>query len=219
MRGLDFGYSQTKWVSEQIVLKAIDQGIDARIYRPAFLSASRYGYSVAGDVIVRTLAYMIRHQLSVTAENQLSILPVDVCAQNIVAIASIDDPGARIFHLTADKYYTMRAACECLTERYGYKFDYVDVGTFIEHMNKWCTPSETLFPLLAFFRTNSGKLNGLREKRYDNANLRLVRKISDHLLPEPCLKDIMEYIVQSLRKERLIAPTAEMQANERSEWL
>ena len=34
MEHLDFGYSQSKWVSEQVVLNAMQQGLQARIFRP-----------------------------------------------------------------------------------------------------------------------------------------------------------------------------------------
>jgi thioester reductase-like protein len=45
MQGLDFGYIQSKWVAEQLVAKAEQRGINARIYRPAFISASRQAHS------------------------------------------------------------------------------------------------------------------------------------------------------------------------------
>ena len=31
---LDDGYSQSKWVAEQLVIKAMDRGLPAAIYRP-----------------------------------------------------------------------------------------------------------------------------------------------------------------------------------------
>ncbi|MGH3159853.1 MAG: thioester reductase domain-containing protein, partial [Streptosporangiaceae bacterium] len=61
MTGLDFGYAQTKWVSEQLVLQAREQGIDARIYRPAFITASSAGFGHSTDIVVRLLAFMIKY--------------------------------------------------------------------------------------------------------------------------------------------------------------
>jgi len=43
MENLDFGYAQSKWVAEQLVLAAQQHGLDARIYRPSLISASTNG--------------------------------------------------------------------------------------------------------------------------------------------------------------------------------
>jgi thioester reductase-like protein len=67
MADLDFGYAQTKWVAEQLVLAARSQGVDARIYRPAFVSASIGGMGHRADVAVRMLAFMINHGIAAFA--------------------------------------------------------------------------------------------------------------------------------------------------------
>ncbi len=206
MRGLDFGYAETKWVAERLVQEAIGRGLDARIYRPSLITASRRGHYVREDLLVRVLSYMIRHKLSVDALNQLSFLPVDVCAQNIVSLARLDNPGTRVFHLTADHYYSMQMACQRITDRCGYAFKYVDIESFINHMNRHCGPDDILFPLLVFFRTNRHKINLMRNKRYDNANYRAARAKSDQILPEPDLVDTMEWIIQFLQREKIVSP-------------
>jgi Male sterility protein len=48
MAGLDFGYAQTKWVAEQLVLSAQAMGLDVRIYRPSLISACQATVSVTG---------------------------------------------------------------------------------------------------------------------------------------------------------------------------
>ncbi len=42
MELLDFGYSQTKWVAEQVVADARNKGLPVRIFRPALVSPVRY---------------------------------------------------------------------------------------------------------------------------------------------------------------------------------
>ena len=209
MQGLDFGYTQSKWVSEQLIVQASALGLDARIYRPAFVTASRHGHYAREDILARVLSYMIRHGVSVDAGNQLSLLPVDVCAQNIVALALIDDPGARVFHLTTDGYYTMEMACRCITDRYGYEFEYVGIASMVDHMNRFCGPDDVLFPLVAFFRSNSHKIDSMRDKRYDNRNYRAARARSTRAWPEPALADTMTWLVEFLRREHLIPPVAD----------
>jgi thioester reductase-like protein len=208
MEGLDFGYPQSKWVAEQLVVGASALGLDVRIYRPAFITASRHGHYVREDVLVRVFSYMIRHGLSVDAANQLSMVPVDVCAQNVVALAELDDPGARVFHLTADNYCTMQMACECITERYGYEFEYVGISELVDQMKRRCGPDDILFPLVAFVRTNSRKIASMGGKRYDSRNYRTARAKSTRTIPEPALADSVGWIVEFLRRHHLIPPVA-----------
>jgi thioester reductase-like protein len=204
MLGLDFGYIQSKWVAEQLVKQASARGLQTRIYRPSLVTASRQGQYLRDDILVRVLTYMIRHGLSCDATNQISLLPVDICAQHIAALALRDDPDEAVFHLTTDDYATLQMACRCITEVYGYAFDYVDIHTLIEHMNRHCGPNDILFPLVAFFRANRHKIEAMREKRYDNSNYRAARARLRDLPPQPGLRDTMKWIVDFLRSEGLI---------------
>src|ERR1700736_5586837 len=53
MELLDFGYSQTKWVAEQVVADARAQGLSVRIFRPALVSPSVTGGGNNFDIPVR----------------------------------------------------------------------------------------------------------------------------------------------------------------------
>ncbi|MGH3157274.1 MAG: SDR family oxidoreductase, partial [Streptosporangiaceae bacterium] len=59
MSGLDFGYSQTKWVAEQLTLAAHRKGLDVRIYRPSLISPTSAGFGSQEDILVRLTAFMI----------------------------------------------------------------------------------------------------------------------------------------------------------------
>ena len=61
MDRLDFGYSQSKWVSEQVVRDAMLRGLQARIFRPALLTPSVLGGGHNFDISIRLLAFMINH--------------------------------------------------------------------------------------------------------------------------------------------------------------
>jgi thioester reductase-like protein len=86
MSGLDFGYAQTKWVSEQLILQAREQGVEVRIYRPAFITASTAGFGHSTDIVVRLLSFMIKYRVAPNADIQLSFMPVDIAAHNIAAV-------------------------------------------------------------------------------------------------------------------------------------
>jgi thioester reductase-like protein len=204
MHGLDFGYSQSKWVAEQIVNEAGARGLDARIYRPSLVSASRRGQYERSDIMARLLSYMIRHRVTCDVANQLSVIPVDVCAQNIVSIARLREPETRVFHVTSDDYYTIEMACRRVGERFGYGFRTLGAEAFVKHLNRHCDRDDVLFPLVAFFNMNWRKLESMRHKRYDNRNYRAARERSADILAEPALADTMAWIVEFLQREGLI---------------
>jgi thioester reductase-like protein len=208
MEGLNFGYSQSKWVAEQLVLEAMARGLSATIYRPSLISASRTGRYAKGDLMARVFAYMIRHGLSVDTANQLSLLPVDVCANNVVALSQLSASAGKTFHLTADSYYTMQDACKAISAAHGYPFEYIGLEPFIGHMNAHCTKHDLLFPLIAFFNQNFRRILAMRDKRYDNRHYREARAAAPATLPEPPLDTIVSGIVDFLQTEHLVPPPA-----------
>ena len=92
MLHLDFGYSQSKWVAEQLVLAAGRSGLPVHVYRPSFVSASTNGIASQADITIRLLAFMINHGIGVNARNQISFLPADIAAHNIAAIFGRGEP-------------------------------------------------------------------------------------------------------------------------------
>jgi thioester reductase-like protein len=210
MAGLNFGYSQSKWVAEQLVQEAARRGVRARIYRPSLVTASSLGRYVRRDLTARILAYMIRHGVAIDSANQVSLLPVDVCANNIVAISRLDDPGADSFHLTADEYYTMETVCRTITRDYGYTFEYMSLERLIRHMNASCTKDDPLYPLVAFFNHNFRRIDAMRDKRYVSDNYQRARARAEAAVAHPDLGPTAGAIVSFLRAEHLIsAPPAE----------
>ena len=93
MELLDFGYSQTKWVAEQVVFDAQRRGLSVRVFRPALVSPSVDGGGNNFDIAVRLVAFMVNHGIGVDTLNQVSFVPADIMANNIVAIST--SPGRR----------------------------------------------------------------------------------------------------------------------------
>ncbi|TAM68066.1 thioester reductase domain-containing protein [Mycobacterium sp.] len=208
MTGLDFGYSQTKWVGEQLALAAQRKGLDVRIYRPSLISPTRAGFGSQDDILVRLTAFMIEHGLAVNALNQISLLPADLIADHIVALMDLpDEPGstgAPVFNMTADDYYNLTDITRILSERYGYRFDYHDIPSFTEQLNRRCTPNDQMYPLVDFLSRSAGKIAAMRDKRYDNTQYRHRRGLAKVRLREPALTDTVDHLVRFLRSERLI---------------
>ena len=72
MELLDFGYSQSKWVSERLVVEAAGRGLPTRIFRPALVTPSITGGGNSFDIAIRLLAFMVNHGIGVAAHNQVS---------------------------------------------------------------------------------------------------------------------------------------------------
>ncbi|BBU23381.1 thioester reductase domain-containing protein [Mycobacterium xenopi] len=204
MSGLDFGYSQTKWVAEQLAFAAQRQGLDVRIYRPSLISPTSAGYGSQDDIYVRLTAFMIEHGLAVNALNQISLLPADLVAEHIVALMDLPAEAGTVFNMTADDYYNLTDVTRLLTERHGYRFTYHDIPSFTEQVNRRCTPRDPLYPLVDFLTRSAGKIEAMRDKRYDNIQYRRARALAKVRRREPALAETVDNLVGFLRRERLI---------------
>jgi thioester reductase-like protein len=205
MSGLDFGYSQTKWVAEQLVLEAQRQGLDVRIYRPSLICPTSAGFGSQDDILVRLTAFMIEHGLAVEAHNQLSLLPADLIADHIVELMGLPDEEGTVFNLTADEYYNIMDITRVLSERHGYRFTYHDIPSFTEQVNRRCAPCDPMYPLVDFLTRSADKIAAMRDKRYDNSQYRHARSLAKVHLREPALTETVDNLVRFLRIEGLIS--------------
>ncbi|MCP4382775.1 MAG: AMP-binding protein, partial [Hyphomicrobiales bacterium] len=205
MDRLDFGYAQSKWVAEQQVLRAQQQGVAATIYRPSLVTASAEGSFVRRDITARVLGYMIRHGLTVDARNQISFLPVDICARNIVALSRSDVGTPAVLHMTSDRYHTIAEICAVITGRFGYRFEVTTLEDFVAHAHAHCRPNDELYPLLSFLDRHTQRIRRMGDKRYDSRDYRLARDREPLALPHPDITATVEPIVAFLRREGLVA--------------
>jgi thioester reductase-like protein len=204
MLNLDFGYAQTKWVAEQLVFAAEKQGLEVRVYRPSFITASTHSVASSDDIVIRLLAFMINEGIAVNAKNQISFLPAEVVANHIAAIFKQRATPARTFHVTADDYYNLADITRLISHEYGYRFVYYDIPDFVRELKRRCTPDNLLYPLLDFFNRSQRKIAAMQRKRYNNDHYRAARKASGNGDSDPPLKDIVAYVMSYMLREGLI---------------
>jgi thioester reductase-like protein len=204
MLNLDFGYAQSKWVAEQLVFAAEKQGLNVRVYRPAFISASTNGIASKDDIVIRLLAFMINHGIAVNARNQISFLPADIAANNIAAIFKQRQTAGRTFHVTVDDYYNLLDITRLITEEYGYLFVYYDIPTFVAEMTRRCPKDDPLYPLLDFFNRSHSKIAAMQHKRYNNDRYREARQLSGNSYPDPTLQQTVSYLMSYMLREGII---------------
>jgi thioester reductase-like protein len=199
MAGLDFGYAQTKWVSEQLVLQAREQGIDARIYRPAFITASTAGFGHSTDIVVRLLSFMIKYGVAPNTDIQLSFMPVDIAAHNIAAVMTSTESQEPVLHLTVDEYYNIVDVTMQISEDCGVSFRYVDMAEFSREMKRLSSAADPVFPLVDFVARSHSKIVVMEQKRYRNTAFRRVLDHSGAGVPNPDLQETVSYLVTHLR--------------------
>jgi thioester reductase-like protein len=102
------------------------------------------------DITLRLLTFMIRHGVCVDTQNQVSFMPVDLTANNVVAVAEQPDTVGKIFHLTRDQHETMPQVTEIISEQTNIEFDAFSLKDFVPEVIQRCTREDLLYPLLDF---------------------------------------------------------------------
>jgi thioester reductase-like protein len=207
MAGLDFGYAQTKWVSEQLVLQARQQGIDVQIYRPAFLTASTAGFGHSTDIVVRLLSFMIKYGVSFSTDIQLSFMPIDIAAHNIAAVmTSPVKPQEPVLHVTIDDYFNMVDLTAQISKDYGVSFRYVDMAEFSREMKRLASVADPIFPMVDFIVRTHQKVVVMEGKRYRNTAFRLALENSGNSRPEASFQETVSFIMAHLKARGMLPP-------------
>ena len=203
MDKLDFGYSQSKWVAEQLVYDAMRQGLNARVFRPALLTPSLGGGAPHLDIAIRLLAFMLQHGLTTTAQNQVSFSRADGAADNIVAIAEDAGSLGGTFHVTRDDFATLGDVTALMSAQTGRRFESLELSEFVPEVIARCRPGDVLFPLLEFLVRSVDNITAMEFKRYDNSAYRAARDSSPRGRADPPLEDVVAGILQFMEQHGL----------------
>lgn len=201
---LDFGYSQSKWVSEQIVKNSKSLGVNARIFRPALISPSIGGMGYNFDISIRLLAFMLKYGVGTSAKNQVSFTPADIAANNIVAISNIEESVGETFHVTRDSYSSMTDVTNILSTLTGKNFKNFHLKDFVPEVVSRCKKDDLLFPLLDFLLGSVSNIGAMEFKRYDNSNYRKYCKRSIWWKKDPPLEDVVSGIFRFMRGQGIV---------------
>jgi thioester reductase-like protein len=153
-RGIHLGYSQTKWVSERLVLAAGAAGLPVSIYRPPLIGGhSRSGAWHQDDLLQRLLQGCLELGLAPDLAWELDLVPVDYVADAVTALAWRPDAVGRAYHLHHPEPVMLKDLLGQLVED----------GAALEvvPMERWLAAIEAnatnpLYPLRAFFHQRWG---------------------------------------------------------------
>jgi thioester reductase-like protein len=208
MELLDFGYSQSKWVAEQVVVDARTRGLTARIFRPALVSPSVTGGGNNFDIAVRLVAFMVNHGIGVDTLNQVSFVPADIVANNIVAISTTPGTGNKTYHVTRDDYSNMMDITGLITKATGRQFEIFSLPDFVPELIRRCRKEDLLFPLLDFLVGSVDNISAMEFKRYDSSSYQMARDASVWGKPDPSLEDTVNGILKFMHRKGIISVAA-----------
>jgi thioester reductase-like protein len=208
MELLDFGYSQSKWVAEQVVADARSKGLETRIFRPALVSPSITGGGNNFDIAVRLVAFMVNHGIGVDALNQVSFVPADVVANNIVAISTTPGTANKTYHVVRDDYANMLDITGLITKSSGRQFEIFNVPNFVPELIRRCRKEDLLFPLLDFLVGSVDNITAMEFKRYDNSSYQAARNASAWGVADPSLEDTVNGILKFMHRKGIISVAA-----------
>jgi thioester reductase-like protein len=202
---LDFGYSQSKWVAEQVVADARSRGLSTRIFRPALVSPSVDGGGNNFDIAVRLVAFMVNHGIGVDALNQVSFVPADIVANNIVAISSTPGTANKTFHVVRDDYANMLDITALITRSTGREFEIFSISEFVPELIRRCRKEDLLFPLLDFLVGSVDNISAMEFKRYESSEYQQARDASKRGIPDPSLEDTVNGILKFMHRKGIIS--------------
>ena len=205
MELLDFGYSQSKWVSEQVVMDARRRGLTTRIFRPALVSPSVNGGGNNFDIAVRLVAFMVNHGIGVDALNQVSFVPADITANNIVAISLTPGTENKNYHVVRDDYANMLDITGLITKATGRQFEIFSLPDFVPELIRRCKKEDLLFPLLDFLVGSVDNISAMEFKRYDSSSYQAARNASAGGKPDPTLEETVNGILKFMQRKGIIS--------------
>jgi len=208
MELLDFGYSQSKWVAERVVEDAQKKGLCVRTFRPALVSPSVTGGGNNFDIAVRLVAFMVNHGIGVDALNQVSFVPADVVANNIVAISTTPGTENKTYHVVRDDYANMMDITNLITKLTGRQFEIFSITDFVPELIRRCRKEDLLFPLLDFLVGSVDNISSMEFKRYDSTEYQKARDAATWGVPEPTLEETVSGILKFMHRKGIISVAA-----------
>ncbi len=167
-----FGYTQTKWVSEQMVREAGRRGLPVYVYRCGRVA----GHSTTGacqtyDFVWQVVKVGIEMGVAPIIEMSLDITPVDYVVGAMVHLSRQPDLGGTVFHLVSQHPFYEPDFVTWL-ENYGYGGERVTFGEWCERVVQRATElSDRTAGALAPFLSGTLPLDRIPSGGFDDSNV------------------------------------------------
>ena len=156
LRGLHFGYAQSKAVADSLVLAAGERGLETIVYRAALLTGeSRSGASNPEDFLTLFLGGCIRLGAAPDLDWAVDALPVDHLVE-ILARRLLGEEGPAVLQLLNPRPRGFREAVLWL-DLYGYRIELLPYGVWLARLQEALErdSEQPLQKLRGFFATRA----------------------------------------------------------------
>jgi len=141
----------------------------------------------------------------VDALNQVSFVPADITANNIVAISATPGTENKTYHVVRDDYANMLDITSLITKATGRQFDVFSLPDFVPELIRRCRKEDLLFPLLDFLVNSVDNISSMEFKRYDSSSYQKARDASVWGKPDPSLEDTVNGILKFMQRKGIIS--------------
>lgn len=151
-RGSVMGYTQSKWVAEQLMLAARARGVPVAIYRTPFIMGdSRSGLVDEDNLVVKMLLGSIQGGSWPDEPTDVEMVPVDALSRAIVHLAGQEANRVRTFHITSP--HPMRwADIGLAAQAFGYPLELPSYAEWKRRLAEFGRrKNNAMRPLLRFF--------------------------------------------------------------------
>jgi hypothetical protein len=147
----------------------------------------------------------VNHGIGVDTLNQVSFVPADIVANNIVAISSTPGTANKTYHVVRDDYSNMMDITGLITEATGRQFETFSLPDFVPELIRRCRKEDLLFPLLDFLVGSVDNISAMEFKRYDNSSYQTARDASVWGKADPSLEDTVNGILKFMHRKGIIS--------------
>ncbi|MGP4086251.1 amino acid adenylation domain-containing protein, partial [Streptomyces sp. KR55] len=130
------GYAATKWAAEQLVAQAVARGAHARVYRLGRAGGATGNGAVSLDDMLTRILVSCVELGCYPADPRLTfdVLPVDVMARALVALALADDESGAVYHLHHPQELRLDTFLTPYDRRGGGPMEPVDLAEWIRRL-------------------------------------------------------------------------------------
>ena len=202
------GYSQTKWVGEQICLEARNRGIPANIYRMDFIVGSVQKPRIKNsDFIARLIRASADMQVAIEDVEQMDLLPVDIVSEMIVQISLKEMALNKTFHLMNRAPAVTDTLVQSI-EKFGYKLGRIPYDKWLEEIAK--QPENPLYPVYPFLKLlNTDICNQHAKMIVDSTNTYLSLEDTDIVSRIPSSADQLKKLILDIKNQGLLTEPKE----------
>jgi hypothetical protein len=151
---------------------------------------------------------MVNHGIGVDTLNQVSFVPADIVANNIVAISTTPGTANKTYHVVRDDYSNMTDITGLITKATGRQFEAFSLPDFVPELIRRCRKEDLLFPLLDFLVGSVDNISAMEFKRYDSTSYQKARDASVWGKADPSLEDTVNGILKFMYRKGIISVAA-----------